>query len=137
MATCVPKGVYQVRPGYAAARNALSYYGRSLGVQHMLRTIVLVELEIHGCTERLDLTSWHQPRGTDVPYNELYYSLSAGASEEVFRDQPASPDFAMSFFLHNFSEKEPLVTQFGELRLPLPVVERPLHLVSRKYSFWN
>jgi hypothetical protein len=50
---------------------------------------------------------------------------------------PATPDFALAFYLHFFEPHSRLLTPAGAFSLPGPVWARPPHLASLHYQYWE
>src|SRR5262245_60421996 len=121
----VATGVYSVRPGFGALREALRCHGDKTYVRRELGSLVLIELEVRDATAPFDLGRIHQPGNQNVPYDERYFSLDrrrllAGAH------QPAPPgDFAVAFYLHAFEAHKPLQASWGIVQLTVPQPERP------------
>lgn len=137
MATCTATGVYKVRPGLKAIRSTISYHGYNQFTWRFLSKIVLVELEVRGCDEPIDVGSWHQPFLQDVPYDEVFRTLDRTVVVGNDQKGPDRPDFSMAFFLHMFDPSRTLLTQFGEIGLPAVSSRRPKHLARMRYVFWN
>lgn len=135
VATVLPTGTFLVRPGFAAIRDAFRCHGIDDSVRKELRSIVLVEIEVHDASGPLDLGEWHQEGLQHVPYDEAYFSLDRrmvlGGSFHV----PNVCTYALAFYLHFFDPCLPLVTPHGTFPLPLPVSERPAHLIPLRYSY--
>ena len=132
-----PTGAFLVRPGFAAIRDAFRCHGIDDSVRKELRSIVLVEVEVRDASGPLDLGEWHQQGLPHVPYDEVYFSIDRltvlGGSFHV----PPVSTYALAFYLHFFDPGLPLVTPHGTFPLPLPVSERPAHLSSLRYSYWD
>jgi hypothetical protein len=78
-----PVGTWWVKPGYRAARAAILRNGGRDGVQEVLESLVLVEIEVTGATSSPDLVAWHQEGSDQVPWDELYTSLEGSVELPV------------------------------------------------------
>jgi hypothetical protein len=129
-------GIYVVRPGYRAVRDALLRTGPRDAVRESLTTLVLVEIEVTRAPGRPNLAEWHQEGLDHVPWDEVYTTLdrSTVIARKYDFDAPLGSDFAMSFFLHFFDPSKRLETPWGSLVLSAAHEQRPDHLRDRVYS---
>ena len=128
-------GTYVVRPGFAAARDALARHGRQPDVREALATVVLIEIEVVGAPGRPELGQWHQQDVDQVPWDEVYTSLDRSVVIARMFAAPAGGDFAVSFFLHCFDPSKRLETPWGPVALSAAQAQRPEHLKDRKYVY--
>ena len=98
---------------------------------------MLIELEVSSAGDGLVLDKLHQPGNSSVPYDEIYFSLDRKRVLAQVFDRPDGEAFAVAFYLHCFDEGKPLQTPFGIIPLPKPTWERPDHLVSRRYVYYD
>jgi hypothetical protein len=133
----VAAGVYWVRPSFRAMREALLCQGDSATVRAQLGSLVLVELEVRGVGQPLDLGQLHQPGNENVPYDEVYFSLDRRTVLARALEHPSSRDFAVAFYLHAFDVGSPLEAPWGQLELPEPQWQRPEHLAGLEYEYFD
>ena len=132
-----PVAAYLVRPGYRAIRDAYRCHGIDEDTRRELRSIVLLEFEVHGASQPLELAQWHQEHTDTVPWDEVYFSLDRSVVLGGAFKHPTVPDFALAFYLHFFEPSSRLLTPVGTFTLPTPVWERPAHLASLRYQYWD
>jgi hypothetical protein len=107
-------------------------------------TCHLVELLIRSCDGQFDLALVTQrdqgkPKSEwQVPYAEKILDPSGERVEWDLWDGPGDEglwrgDVRMTFFIHDLDTELPLVTPFGDIRVPTPT-ERPARLDGIRYE---
>ena len=130
-------GVYLVKPGLGALREALLRHGDKADVRSELGSLALVELEVRAANDPLDLSCIHQAGNDNVPYDERYFSLDRSRVLGGAFGSPNVSEFAVAFFLHCFQEGEALETPCGLVPLPAASWDRPMHLQQVQYKYYD
>ena len=103
-----------------------------------MRTIALLEFEVRGAARgAFTLDGWHQRYLRYAPYDEVYFSLDRQRVLARAFQRPDVTDFALAFYIHFFDVRRPVVTPYGNIKLPKPVSPRPPHLAGLQYAYWD
>ena len=97
-------------------------------VREELSSVVLFEVVVENRDDRFDIGHFSQPGTEQVAYDEAFLT-SNGTSVLSRLQTPGDEVLRVTFFLHFFDPKKPLLTSYGELLVP-PVQKMPERLQS-------
>lgn len=125
-------GVYKVELTDALFQQAMDEKYGSLGlsrrgrrraemhVRKELSSVVLIEVMVENRDDRFDVGDFTQPGSDQAPYDEAY--LTPDGTAVLSRLFAPEDDFLrITFFLHYYDPKKPLLTSYGEA--PAPAVK--------------
>ena len=97
-------------------------------VRNELSSIVLIEAVVENPDDRFDAGDFTQPGSDQVAYDEAFLSPDGTSVISRLRAPDTQP-LRLTFFLHFFDPKKPLLTSYREVPVP-PVQRMPERLKS-------